>query len=770
MHVRTKLVALVSSIACVAGAPAAHADDWRPVQQSCISFDGSGGQCGLARSGQLLSRVLVAPGGTTAYVMSGTVFFGSPNALLIYDRDPATGKLTQREGKAGCISQDGTGGQCDVNRLVGGFGGAMAISPDGKQLYALGGGGVVVFDILAGGALLAKPGKDGCITNDGSDFNTPGVCTDARGMQGPLGDLQLSPGGKTLYVSGTQLAVFDRNATTGVLTQLPATTGCSAPGGVDGCHDVLGFSQGNQISVAPDERSLYVAGGGGGVAIFSRTLATGALTQLPGKAGCITFNGSGNQCATDARLADPRAALTSPDNRQVYVSTQDGVITYARAGDGSLSFQSCVNDRGTAGCRAGVQMINLSFSAISPDGRDFVVATSAGGSAQLSFPGGIVVLSRDPATGDLTQRASLDSCVTNDGSAFDDGQLTGNRCLAVPLAAGPGRITFTSDAQFYAGGSFGTALITYKRDFYPSCANGTASVPHDAATPLQLGCSDRNGDPVAVQVSANPLSGTLGGIDQASQRVTYLPFSGFAGPDRFRYKALAAGLSSPDATFDLSVAAAAPLGGGGNAGGGNARWWRRWRVARDRDRRRPRRLLLRPGLQRPRRRDPSRRTRGPRKPRGRELRRPGRGAPHALRGRRHPLARRRQALHADRAPDLHDATRGQVRDPLHGQALSVRPSLALGQGPPRCHQRPAVAAAQGALLRQADDRGAGQRPGFQHQGRAAEAARGAHPHHHRTVPAAGRDATAAQLLVSTAAASPRPVADRAAAGRGRRRS
>ena len=570
MNVRTKLVALVSSIACAAGAPAAHADDWRPVQQSCISFDGSGGQCGLARSGQLLSRVLVAPGGTTAYVMSGTVLFGSPNALLIYNRDPATGKLTQRVGKAGCISPDGTGGQCDVNRLVGGFGGAMAISPDGKQLYALGGGGVVVFDILAGGALLAKPGKDGCITNDGSDFNTPGVCTDARGMQGPLGDLQLSPGGKTLYVSGTQLAAFDRNATTGVLTQLPATTGCSAPGGVDGCNDVLGFSQGNQISVAPDERSLYVAGGGGGVAIFSRTPATGALTQLPGKAGCITFNGSGNQCATDARLADPRAALTSPDNRQVYVSTQDGVITYARAGDGSLSFQSCVNDRGIAGCRAGVQMINLSFSAISPDGRDFVVATSAGGSAQLSFPGGIVVLSRDPATGDLTQRASLDSCVTNDGSAFDDGQLTGNRCLAVPLAAGPGRITFTSDAQFYAGGSFGTALITYKRDFYPSCANGTASVPHDAATPLQLGCSDRNGDPVAVQVSANPLSGTLGGIDQASQRVTYLPFAGFAGPDRFRYKALAAGLSSPDATFDLSVAAAAPPGGGGNAGGGNA--------------------------------------------------------------------------------------------------------------------------------------------------------------------------------------------------------
>src|SRR3954462_1328558 len=93
---------IAAAAVCLAGAPAAHADDWRPVPQSCVSFDGSAGQCGLARSGDLPSHVLVAPGGTTAYVASEQEFIGSGDALLIFNRDPATGQLTQRAGKAGC--------------------------------------------------------------------------------------------------------------------------------------------------------------------------------------------------------------------------------------------------------------------------------------------------------------------------------------------------------------------------------------------------------------------------------------------------------------------------------------------------------------------------------------------------------------------------------------------------------------------------------------------------------------------------------------------
>jgi hypothetical protein len=556
---------IVASLLCVT---AARADDWRPVQQSCVSLDGSNGQCGLARSGDILSNVLIAPGGTTAYVASAQIFAGSDNALLIYDRDPATGTLTQRAGKAGCISQDGTSGQCDVGRALGGANG-LAISPDGRQLYVQG-NGIAVFDRnLATGALLQKPGIDGCITNDGADISGPNVCTNARGMMGPLSDLVLSSDGKTAYVSGQQLAAFGRNATTGVLTQLPGQQGCLAAGAVDGCGNLTGWSHGLQISLSPDLLSLYGAGGITGVTVFDRDPATGALVQKAGKAGCITSNGTGDQCATDARVSGSLAALASPDGHQVYVSTDDGVIVFARAADGRLTFQSCIDDLGDAGCAAGVQMSELTYSAISPDGQDLVVSSEAGGNAESSFFGGIVTLTRDPATGNLTQRRSTDVCVTDDGTGIDGAAVVRDVCQVVPVASGGGRITFAGDSQLYAGGALVSALIAFKRDFYPTCASGAASVAHDTATPVGLVCGDRNGDPLTLQISASPVSGTLGGIDPASRRVTYVPFAGFTGADGFRFKAVAGGLASADATMSLSVAAAT-VGGGGSGGGVSA--------------------------------------------------------------------------------------------------------------------------------------------------------------------------------------------------------
>src|SRR3954447_1573502 len=118
--IKTALCA--AALALLVSAPGAGADAWRPVPQFCLSADGSGGRCGVARSASTMTHVLVAPGGTTAYVTSNQIFFGSANALLIFNRDPVTGRLTQRAGKAGCISQDSTEGQCEVSRLLGGHG------------------------------------------------------------------------------------------------------------------------------------------------------------------------------------------------------------------------------------------------------------------------------------------------------------------------------------------------------------------------------------------------------------------------------------------------------------------------------------------------------------------------------------------------------------------------------------------------------------------------------------------------------------------------
>src|SRR3954465_12782804 len=50
------------------------------------------------------------------------------------DQAATTGKLMQRPGTEGCVSDNGTGGTCiDGNSLVGAA--SLAVSPDGKYVY-----------------------------------------------------------------------------------------------------------------------------------------------------------------------------------------------------------------------------------------------------------------------------------------------------------------------------------------------------------------------------------------------------------------------------------------------------------------------------------------------------------------------------------------------------------------------------------------------------------------------------------------------------------
>ncbi len=111
----------------------AQADPWRPVAQSCVSLSSTGGACTVSGSSDGLWKVVVAPGGVHAY---GVAY--DSQALMIFDRNPSTGALTQRAGAAGCLSESGSGctlarGLVAVNSVV--------ISPDGANLYVAAGAG-----------------------------------------------------------------------------------------------------------------------------------------------------------------------------------------------------------------------------------------------------------------------------------------------------------------------------------------------------------------------------------------------------------------------------------------------------------------------------------------------------------------------------------------------------------------------------------------------------------------------------------------------------
>jgi DNA-binding beta-propeller fold protein YncE len=110
----------------------------------------------------------------------------------------------------------------------------------------------------------------------------------------------ISPDGRTLYAVSTRpavmrtptsytLSVFRRSPQTGALTQLPGRSGCLNNRGDSGCATAKGLLTPNAVTVSPDGRNVYTSSAYDlAVSAFSRSTRTGALTQLAGTAGCLT--------------------------------------------------------------------------------------------------------------------------------------------------------------------------------------------------------------------------------------------------------------------------------------------------------------------------------------------------------------------------------------------------------------------------------------------------------------------------------------------------
>jgi DNA-binding beta-propeller fold protein YncE len=122
------------------------------------------------------------------------------DAILVFDRDPISGTLTQKPGTAGCISdtglsnpmQAGTAGVCQDGRALDGVD-SVAVLPDGTAAYATtaGSDGVVVLERDAGGELKQRPEAAGCWTETGFEVAelpwTQGYCEDGRALRGARG-------------------------------------------------------------------------------------------------------------------------------------------------------------------------------------------------------------------------------------------------------------------------------------------------------------------------------------------------------------------------------------------------------------------------------------------------------------------------------------------------------------------------------------------------------------------------------------------------------
>jgi DNA-binding beta-propeller fold protein YncE len=189
------------------------------------------------------------------------------------------------------------------------------------------------------------------------------------------------------------VAVFTRNRSSGALTPLAGTAGClSEVRAVPACASGRALEGAFGVTVSPDGRNVYVATGfdrriegpratGGfeasGVAAFARNRTTGALRQLPGRAGCVSERETGSGCADGRALEGALEVRVSRDGRNAYVaaSASNAIAVFARdAASGALrqlaGKPGCVSETGTGGaCRDGTGLWGASAVALSPDGR-----------------------------------------------------------------------------------------------------------------------------------------------------------------------------------------------------------------------------------------------------------------------------------------------------------------------------------------------------------------------------------------------------------------
>jgi DNA-binding beta-propeller fold protein YncE len=263
-----------------------------------------------------------------------------------------------------CVAVNGLDGPCAVGTAMGGVG-DLALSPDGKQLYATAGPSkaVDVFSASAGETLA----ESGCLMVEAP----PGLCANSKLMNTPTSAAN-SPDGRNVYLSDSShgdgmIVVLARNASTGQLSDsscedfLPKPRQ-EEPGESeeekeerqkegeekeppDVCQRVPGLEGVSVVAVSGDGSSVYAFGNRSAV-IFSRDAATGKLTETS----CAAVEDS--RCASLPSLSDVQAAAPSPEGHEVYVlgtGTAAG-LTYA-TGAAVTSARAAATHAGSARVR-----------------------------------------------------------------------------------------------------------------------------------------------------------------------------------------------------------------------------------------------------------------------------------------------------------------------------------------------------------------------------------------------------------------------------------
>lgn len=438
---------------------------------SCISKVGSNGCSTLPQPNMLTSpaSVEVAPDGTDVYIGSS---FG-----VAHFRRAVDGTLTY----ASCIdTTTGAGDACPATDAPADGTGAlnangihMAISPDGRFLYAVGQVDALVWFSrnTTTGVLTWGGCKDADV--DSATNNRCGAGTTFGSGNFPAGsmafpqDIEVMPDGGTLYIADQQEGLIQAqlNTATGVPTAQDCfnVTGSQA----SGCTGVpAGFPMaGVGLAVAANNRDIYLSSvSPGGITHFQRSL--GAYTTVTS---CVTTSPSAT-CLTGAAapvFLNPGAIAVSGNNVFTHggnYGIPDGTVgKFSRATNGALTFTNCATTVAASGpCAvmpAGTISGNIGRLAVSPDGA----------SIYTRQVGTIAGLTR------LTGELAFGSCVGLGPVACAAPPLP------VPFAASTGGMAVSPDGrQLYQAAA--DQINTYQLAAVPSAPPATPTTP-DADKP-----------------------------------------------------------------------------------------------------------------------------------------------------------------------------------------------------------------------------------------------------------------------------------------------
>ncbi len=387
-------------------------------------------------------------------------------AILVPNASAATGDLAFQS----CQSNATVAGQsCTVQTGLLQQVTNITISPDGKSAYAVGTNSntVVVFDRNAtSGALAIKSGSAGCFAN--TTLSPCTTITPTGALLTPTA-LSISPDGKNVYVvarSGS-LITFDRDTSTGVLTEKPVADGCHASTPLGGCTvDGTILEKASTVSVSPDGKNVYVAGNvalgdAGVVTTYGRDVTTGVVAFNS----CLA-NAAASTCTVlpDLLNIDARATsiLISPDGKDVYLNAKHGNAIGAfdrNAATGALTLKAgaaaCISNAPIPGqsCVVAAGYVDSPMQlALSSDGSTLYAVSGNNTTTNRT----IVGFTRNTATGALTRSADLGGCFA--------AVALGNCTILGSLLSSPSGLAVSPDGRnLYVSDSGANALLAFDR-------------------------------------------------------------------------------------------------------------------------------------------------------------------------------------------------------------------------------------------------------------------------------------------------------------------